>query len=74
MPRRMTRHADDLVGPEQRARLGVRRILLAHMHAVGIEPLREIRAVVDDERNPRPLRDRHQSFARAQNLVVGIAL
>ncbi len=61
---------DDAVRAQQPARLGVRHVLLADMHPVAIELGGEVRAVVHDEGDAAPLRDRLQHPRGAPNRGV----
>src|SRR5439155_8578333 len=56
---------DDPVGPEEPARLVIRRVLLADMHAVAAELGGKVGAVVHDEGDAALLRDRLQDLRGA---------
>ena len=66
----MAGDADDRVGAEQRARLGVGRVLLPDMHAVAAGRERQIGPVVHQEGDAARLRDRPQHVGGAADRVV----
>ena len=62
--------ADDAVGAEEPARLGIGRVLLADMDAVAAGGEREVGPVVHDEGDVARLRDRPQHVGGAADRVV----
>ena len=63
-------NADDAVGAQQPARLGIGHVVLADMHPVASEFGGEVGAVVHDEGDAARLRDRLQDPGRAPHRVV----
>ncbi len=73
MTRIVAGYADNGFGPTSRRADFIVAVLLADMDAIRMKLRREIRAVVDDERDIRRVARRHQDLARAQDLGVGRA-
>jgi hypothetical protein len=62
--------ADDAVGPEEPPRLGIGRVLLAHMDAVAAGRRGEVGPVIEEKRDATLLGDRTEDIAGAPNRVV----
>jgi len=66
----MTGDADDSVAPDHFARLVITRIVLPDVNAVTAELCGQIGPIVQDECRTGALRDRHQAFDGAANVIV----
>ena len=61
---------DDPLRPDDGARLGGRRVVLADVHAVGADRDREVRPVVEHEQRPRVRGGAPERLGRAADAVV----
>jgi len=67
----VTGDADDAVLTHRGARVVIGGVFLSHMNAIGSKFRSEVGPVVQDKGRAAALRDGHQDFARAKNLIVG---
>lgn len=70
----VTGDADDLPRSHRLACLGIGCVLLADMHAVGIEAFGEIGAVVHEERRARRLNEGHEDASGGEDFLVAHVL